>query len=76
MRRSWAVRRGQLFKLHYHHRQRGLRPVHTLAAFHAFLMLLAERRLHGFQPLAPDRPGQRAGAQWIGRWLDLLLRRC
>ncbi|WP_423195975.1 Cytochrome c assembly protein domain-containing protein [Cupriavidus sp. H19C3] len=41
----------------------------TLAAFHAFLMLLAERRLHGF-----TRPpsGERAPGQWLGRWLDLL----
>lgn len=53
----------------------------TLAAFHAFLMLMAERRLHGFNrtPRAPGKPGN-AGAvapesaveQWIGRWLDLL----
>ncbi|AOY92700.1 ABC transporter permease [Cupriavidus sp. USMAA2-4] len=41
----------------------------TLAAFHAFLMLLAERRLHGF-----NRPvGGGAGEpRWLGRWLDLL----
>lgn len=47
----------------------------TLAAFHAFLMLLAERRLHGFN----RRPANGAGAleggeygRWLGRWLDLL----
>ncbi|KAI3594927.1 Inner membrane protein YpjD [Cupriavidus sp. U2] len=41
----------------------------TLAAFHAFLMLLAERRLHGFtRPTA----GEAASGQWLGRWLDLL----
>lgn len=41
----------------------------TLAAFHAFLMLLAERRLHGF-----NRPaaGESTADQWLGRWLDLL----
>ncbi|CAG9181651.1 Cytochrome c biogenesis protein CcsA [Cupriavidus laharis] len=49
----------------------------TLAAFHAFLMLLAERRLHGFKH-APSRPGNGNGKakapaeQWLGRWLDLL----
>lgn len=47
----------------------------TLAAFHAFLMLLAERRLHGFnRGLAAA--GQGGGAVtrsgWLGRWLDLL----
>ncbi|WP_454765009.1 cytochrome C assembly family protein [Cupriavidus campinensis] len=41
----------------------------TLAAFHAFLMLLAERRLHGFnRPADADA----ASGQWLGRWLDLL----
>lgn len=51
----------------------------TLAAFHAFLMLLAERRLHGFQrPVVGGFAGAGAGAdsqagdQWLGRWLDLL----
>jgi hypothetical protein len=41
----------------------------TLAAFHAFLMLMAERRLHGF-----NRPAgtESASSQWLGRWLDLL----
>src|SRR5437868_7185129 len=41
----------------------------TLAAFHAFLMLLAERRLHGF-----NRPtsAEASSGQWLGRWLDLL----
>jgi len=45
----------------------------TLAAFHAFLMILAERRLHGFKR-APAVRGQGAGedGQWLGRWLDLL----
>lgn len=43
----------------------------TLAAFHAFLMLLAERRLHGFRH-APARPSQPQPSQWLGRWLDLL----
>jgi ABC-type uncharacterized transport system permease subunit len=45
----------------------------TLAAFHAFLMILAERRLHGFKR-APAARGQGAGedGQWLGRWLDLL----
>lgn len=42
----------------------------TLAAFHAFLMLLAERRLHGFT--RPVSGGERAPGQWLGRWLDLL----
>ncbi|WP_423192444.1 cytochrome C assembly family protein [Cupriavidus sp. H18C2] len=41
----------------------------TLAAFHAFLMLLAERRLHGFNRPAAGEP---ASGQWLGRWLDLL----
>ncbi|CAG2141443.1 cytochrome C assembly family protein [Cupriavidus plantarum] len=41
----------------------------TLAAFHAFLMLLAERRLHGFQG-SPTH--ERVQGQWLGRWLDLL----
>ena len=41
----------------------------TLAAFHAFLMLLAERRLHGFTRPAAGEP---ASGQWLGRWLDLL----
>ncbi|WP_019449583.1 cytochrome c biogenesis protein CcsA [Cupriavidus sp. BIS7] len=41
----------------------------TLAAFHAFLMLLAERRLHGFNRPASS---ESASAQWLGRWLDLL----
>ena len=41
----------------------------TLAAFHAFLMLMAERRLHGF-----NRPAgtESASSQWLGCWLDLL----
>ncbi|WP_454752453.1 cytochrome C assembly family protein [Cupriavidus necator] len=43
----------------------------TLAAFHAFLMLLAERRLHGFRH-APARPSEAQPSQWLGRWLDLL----
>ncbi|WP_454723112.1 MULTISPECIES: cytochrome C assembly family protein [Cupriavidus] len=43
----------------------------TLAAFHAFLMLLAERRLHGFNRSPLTGPGA-APAQWVGRWLDLL----
>ncbi|MEC3768030.1 cytochrome C assembly family protein [Cupriavidus sp. SS-3] len=43
----------------------------TLAAFHAFLMLLAERRLHGFRH-APARPSAPQPSQWLGRWLDLL----
>ena len=43
----------------------------TLAAFHAFLMLLAERRLHGFRH-APARPSAPQPDQWLGRWLDLL----
>ncbi|SOZ56767.1 putative Cytochrome c assembly protein; putative TRANSMEMBRANE PROTEIN [Cupriavidus taiwanensis] len=43
----------------------------TLAAFHAFLMLLAERRLHGFRH-APARMTQQQPGQWLGRWLDLL----
>ncbi|PZX29067.1 putative Cytochrome c assembly protein; putative TRANSMEMBRANE PROTEIN [Cupriavidus phytorum] len=43
----------------------------TLAAFHAFLMLLAERRLHGFRH-APARPSAPQPGQWLGRWLDLL----
>ncbi len=45
----------------------------TLAAFHAFLMLMAERRLHGFNR-APRTAagGESATEQWIGRWLDLL----
>ncbi|MBP0630196.1 cytochrome c biogenesis protein CcsA [Cupriavidus sp. AcVe19-1a] len=46
----------------------------TLAAFHAFLMLLAERRLHGFRHV-PARPAEANGtqpSQWLGRWLDLL----
>ncbi|QYY31158.1 cytochrome c biogenesis protein CcsA [Cupriavidus pinatubonensis] len=47
----------------------------TLAAFHAFLMLMAERRLHGFKH-TPARPGNgtaKAPAnEWLGRWLDLL----
>ncbi|MDQ0142643.1 cytochrome C assembly family protein [Cupriavidus necator] len=43
----------------------------TLAAFHAFLMLLAERRLHGFRH-APARPSAQQPGQWLGRWLDLL----
>ncbi|MEM5278099.1 cytochrome c biogenesis protein CcsA [Cupriavidus taiwanensis] len=43
----------------------------TLAAFHAFLMLLAERRLHGFRH-APARPAAPQPGQWLGRWLDLL----
>ncbi|WP_455284157.1 cytochrome C assembly family protein [Cupriavidus necator] len=43
----------------------------TLAAFHAFLMLLAERRLHGFRH-APARPSEPQPNQWLGRWLDLL----
>ncbi|QET00580.1 inner membrane protein YpjD [Cupriavidus pauculus] len=42
----------------------------TLAAFHAFLMLLAERRLHGFQR-SPSQERVQQG-QWLGRWLDLL----
>lgn len=41
----------------------------TLAAFHAFLMLLAERRLHSFNRPAAGEP---ASGQWLGRWLDLL----
>jgi ABC-type uncharacterized transport system permease subunit len=41
----------------------------TLAAFHAFLMLLAERRLHGFRHAPARSPEQQ---QWLGRWLDLL----
>ncbi|KDP83411.1 cytochrome C assembly family protein [Cupriavidus basilensis] len=43
----------------------------TLAAFHAFLMLLAERRLHGFNR-SPQIGQASEPAQWIGRWLDLL----
>ncbi|WP_420996458.1 cytochrome C assembly family protein [Cupriavidus sp. 30B13] len=43
----------------------------TLAAFHAFLMLLAERRLHGFNR-SPQAAEGAAPAQWVGRWLDLL----
>ncbi|WP_059413488.1 cytochrome C assembly family protein [Cupriavidus basilensis] len=43
----------------------------TLAAFHAFLMLLAERRLHGFNR-SPQAGAGAAPAQWVGRWLDLL----
>lgn len=43
----------------------------TLAAFHAFLMLLAERRLHGFNR-SPQAGASAAPAQWVGRWLDLL----
>lgn len=43
----------------------------TLAAFHAFLMLLAERRLHGFRH-APARPPEQQPNEWLGRWLDLL----
>ncbi|WP_454736667.1 cytochrome C assembly family protein [Cupriavidus necator] len=43
----------------------------TLAAFHAFLMLLAERRLHGFRH-APARASEPQPSQWLGRWLDLL----
>lgn len=44
----------------------------TLAAFHAVLMLLAERRLHTF-----SRPGAGMAVPmreplWLGRWLDLL----
>jgi len=42
----------------------------TLAAFHAFLMLAAERRLHGFKR-APGAE-QPASRQLLGRWLDLL----
>jgi ABC-type uncharacterized transport system permease subunit len=33
-------------------------------------MLLAERRLHGFNRPVPG--GERAPGQWLGRWLDLL----
>ncbi|MGO4328904.1 inner membrane protein YpjD [Cupriavidus sp. 2TAF22] len=49
----------------------------TLAAFHAFLMLLAERRLHGFNRAPHGRQSGQGGqgedsAQWMGRWLDLL----
>lgn len=43
----------------------------TLAAFHAFLMLLAERRLHGFNR-SPQVGKASEPAQWVGRWLDLL----
>jgi len=43
----------------------------TLAAFHAFLMLLAERRLHGFNRPTGAAAGQ-AEPRWLGRWLDLL----
>jgi ABC-type uncharacterized transport system permease subunit len=42
----------------------------TLAAFHAFLMLLAERRLHGFK--RGGLSAQNGGEQALGRWLDLL----
>lgn len=42
----------------------------TLAAFHAFLMLLAERRLHGFN--RTQGGNQMAAGGWLGRWLDLL----
>lgn len=41
----------------------------TLAAFHAFLMLLAERRLHGFNRPTGAEP---VTDRWLGRWLDLL----
>jgi ABC-type uncharacterized transport system permease subunit len=46
----------------------------TLAAFHAFLMLLAERRLHGFNrhPAGALAGAGGAQSQWLGRWLDLL----
>jgi ABC-type uncharacterized transport system permease subunit len=43
----------------------------TLAAFHAFLMLLAERRLHGFNR-SPQAGKASEPVQWVGRWLDLL----
>jgi len=44
----------------------------TLAAFHAFLMLLAERRLHGFRHAPPKNGNGKLADQWLGRWLDLL----
>ena len=51
----------------------------TLAAFHAFLMLLVERRLHGFNrghgvhvPGGAMAAGAPQQVGWLGRWLDLL----
>jgi ABC-type uncharacterized transport system permease subunit len=47
----------------------------TLAAFHAFLMLLAERRLHGFNRRPANGAAGGEGGEYgrrLGRWLDLL----
>ncbi|TWG78768.1 ABC-type uncharacterized transport system permease subunit [Cupriavidus gilardii J11] len=44
----------------------------TLAAFHAFLMLLAERRLHGFNRGHGGQGSAQRVTGWLGRWLDLL----
>jgi ABC-type uncharacterized transport system permease subunit len=52
-----------LFKLHFAIANVAY-GLFTLAAFHAILMLAAERRLHTI-----NRP---ADAGWLGRWLDLL----
>jgi ABC-type uncharacterized transport system permease subunit len=52
-----------LFKLHFAIANVAY-GLFTLAAFHAILMLAAERRLHTF-----NRPAE---AGWLSRWLDLL----
>jgi ABC-type uncharacterized transport system permease subunit len=61
---------GTLFKFHFIIANVAY-GLFTLAAFHAVLMLLAERRLHTF-----SRPGMGAltarEPMWLGRWLDLL----
>lgn len=44
----------------------------TLAAFHAVLMLLAERRLHTFSRPSATATGVTKEPVWLGRWLDLL----
>ncbi len=52
-----------LFKLHFAIANVAY-GLFTLAAFHAILMLAAERRLHTI-----NRPAE---SGWLGRWLDLL----
>ncbi|MBB6581055.1 cytochrome C assembly family protein [Ralstonia solanacearum] len=52
-----------LFKLHFAIANVAY-GLFTLAAFHAILMLAAERRLHTI-----NRPSE---SGWLGRWLDLL----
>jgi ABC-type uncharacterized transport system permease subunit len=44
----------------------------AIAALHAVLMLLVERRLHAMRGGVSQRPGAAAGNGWLSSWLDTL----